>query len=131
MTTTSGAITCSAARWACCTTIRCSTPRAIQASLADNDLDLQPERVRITALPLSLDELAKMWTAFQTQYRVSAGYRVSVVLIQSALPIRAPLPVLDRGAVADATLDTAVPSAVGARAPVRQSQRTDWETSSR
>jgi hypothetical protein len=85
-------------------------PTAIQASLADNDLDLQPERVRITALPLTLDELAKMWTAFQTQFRVSAGYRVSVVLIQSALPIRTPLPVLDRGAVAAGTLDPPYPA---------------------
>ena len=92
-------------------------PAAIRAALADNDLDLQPERVRITGLPLTLDELSKLWTAFQTQFRVSAGYRVSVVLIQSAQPIRAPLPVLDRGAAAQGNLDPPYPALFAASPP--------------
>jgi hypothetical protein len=92
-------------------------PAAIRAALADNDLDLQPERVRITGLPLTLDELSKLWTAFQTQFRVSAGYRVSVVLIQSAQPIRAPLPVLDRGAAAQGNLDPPYPTLLAASPP--------------
>jgi hypothetical protein len=69
----------------------------IQAALADNDLHEQIERVRITPQPLSLDELSKLWAAFQTQFRVSAAYEVAVVLIDSRLPLRAPLPVLTRG----------------------------------
>jgi hypothetical protein len=57
----------------------------------------QVERVRITPHGLSLDELSKVWTGSQTQYRLSAAYEVSVVLIESSRASRAPLPVLRRG----------------------------------
>lgn len=70
----------------------------IEAALPDNDLHHQVERVRVTYQPLSLDEMSKLWTTFQTQYRISAAYQASVVLIESARPARAPLPVLARGA---------------------------------
>lgn len=69
----------------------------IQAALANNDLHEQVERVRITPQPLSLDELSKLWAAFQTQYRISVAYQVAVVLIESTRPAKAPLPVLTRG----------------------------------
>ena len=46
----------------------------------------QIERVRITPQPLSVDELSKLWTAFQTHFRISAAYQVSVVLIESTRP---------------------------------------------
>lgn len=69
----------------------------IQAALPGNDLHEQVERVRITPQPLSLDEMSKLWTTFQTQYRISAAYQVSVVLIESTLPAKTPLPVLTRG----------------------------------
>lgn len=70
----------------------------IEAAFPDADLNDQIERVRITPQPLSLEELSKLWTTFQTQYRISAAYQVSVVLIESALAARSPLPVLTRGA---------------------------------
>jgi len=57
----------------------------------------QVENVRITPQPLSLEEITKIWTGFQTQYRLSAAYEVSVVLIESVRPRRAPMPVLRRG----------------------------------
>ncbi|MHC4177779.1 MAG: Pvc16 family protein [Planctomycetota bacterium] len=69
----------------------------IKDALADNDLHQQVERVRITPQPLTLDEVSKLWTAFQTQYRISAAYQVSVVLIDSTQPAKTPLPVLTRG----------------------------------
>jgi hypothetical protein len=65
--------------------------------LANFDLQFQAEGVRITFQPLSLSEMYNLWTTFQTQYRISAAYEVSVVLIDSNRPIRAPLPVLRRG----------------------------------
>jgi hypothetical protein len=82
----------------------------------------QVERVRITPQPLSLDELSKLWTGFQTQYRLSAAYQVSVVLIESAHPARTPLPVLtrgpaDRGAVAQADLTPPFPTLTSVRLP--------------
>jgi hypothetical protein len=73
------------------------SPASIKNALAGNDLHEQIERVRITALPLSLEEMSKLWTTFQTQYRISAAYQVSVVLIESKRPSKTPLPVLTRG----------------------------------
>lgn len=63
---------------------------------ADNAFD-QVEHVRITPHSLSLDELSKVWTGFQTQYRLSAAYEASVVLLESQRPAKTPLPVLSRG----------------------------------
>jgi Pvc16 N-terminal domain len=76
----------------------------IRDALPDNDLYEQIERVRITLQPLSLEEMSKLWTTFQTQYRISVAYEASVVLIESRQAKRTPLPVLtigasDRGAI--------------------------------
>ena len=65
--------------------------------LADSNLHEQVERVRITLQPLTLEEMSKVWSPFQTQYRLSAAYQVSVILIESTRAIRSPLPVLSRG----------------------------------
>jgi hypothetical protein len=72
-------------------------PDDIKAALLSNDLWQQVERVRITPQPLTVDEMSKLWTIFQTQYRISAAYEVAVVLIESRRPIPRPLPVLTRG----------------------------------
>ena len=81
----------------------------LKGVLAGNDLDRQFERVRITALPMGVDELSKLWTIFQTPYRLSTAYEATVVLIDSRRASPAPLPVLkrgsaDRGPVATAQL---------------------------
>ena len=70
----------------------------IKNTFAVSGLHEQIERVRITPQPISLDEVSKLWTGFQTQYRLSAAYEVSVVLIDSKRPVKTPLPVLTRGA---------------------------------
>jgi hypothetical protein len=57
----------------------------------------QIERVRITPQPISLDEVSKLWSGFQTQYRLSAAYEVSVLLIESRRKKSTPLPVLTIG----------------------------------
>jgi uncharacterized protein DUF4255/IPT/TIG domain-containing protein len=70
-------------------------PNEISDALAASELHDQIERVRVTPQPLTLDEMSKLWTTFQTQYRTSAAYEVSVVLIESnrrktvGLPVRA------------------------------------------
>jgi hypothetical protein len=69
----------------------------IKIALAGNDLGDQIERVRITPQPLTVDELSKLWTTFQTNYRISTTFQVSVVLIESQRPAKTPLPVLSRG----------------------------------
>ena len=72
----------------------------------------QVERVRITPHPISIDEMSKLWSSFQTEYRMSVAYEVSVVLIESTRPKRAALPVLTRGANDEGVfvIPTAAPS---------------------
>jgi hypothetical protein len=69
----------------------------IRTALPGNDLHDQIERVRIVPYTMSLDDLTKLWTAFQTGYRISTAYHVSVVLIESRRPPVTPLPVLTIG----------------------------------
>ncbi len=69
----------------------------IKNALEESDLHQQIERVRITPQTLTIEEISKLWTIFQTQYRISAAYQVSVVLIDSTIPVKAALPVLTRG----------------------------------
>ncbi|TFW31737.1 DUF4255 domain-containing protein [Massilia horti] len=69
----------------------------IRDALLDSDLADQFERIRITPLALTVEDLSKMWTAFQAPYRISAAYECAVVLIDSKRAGRAPLPVLRRG----------------------------------
>lgn len=69
----------------------------IKNAFAVSGLHKQVERVRITPQPISLEEVSKLWTGFQTQYRLSAAYQVALVLIESKRSSRTPLPVLTRG----------------------------------
>ena len=66
-------------------------------ALPEANVHRQIERVKVTERPLTTDELSKLWTVFQTQYRISAAYVVTVVLIESRAPSRSALPVLTRG----------------------------------
>ena len=68
-------------------------PPALQA-LTASDLADQVEMLKIVPETLSVEELSKLWAAFQTHYRTTAAYRVSVVLIESARSTRSALPVL-------------------------------------
>lgn len=72
-------------------------PAAIRNALPGNDLYLQAERVKVTLDTLDIEEISKLWTAFQTNYRISASYSVSAVLILNPTGATAPLPVLSRG----------------------------------
>lgn len=69
----------------------------IKTAFELSEVHKQVERLRITPQPISLDEVSKLWTGFQTQYRLSAAYEAAVVLIESKRPTRTPLPVLTRG----------------------------------
>ncbi|TQV82486.1 DUF4255 domain-containing protein [Exilibacterium tricleocarpae] len=71
----------------------------IEGISPDSDLHRQFERIRITPDTLTLDDMSKLWTSFQSaEYRLSTGYEVSVVLIESDRDSKTPLPVLKRGA---------------------------------
>jgi hypothetical protein len=75
-----------------------SLPDNLVDALRTSGLAGQVEQIKICPEPFGVEELSKLWTAFQTSYRPTVAYRVSVVLIESALPARSPLPVLKRGA---------------------------------
>lgn len=69
----------------------------IEAALNGEEVGEQLERIRLTPEPLTLDEMSKLWSSFQTEYRMSTAYQATVVLIDSDRPARTPLPVLTRG----------------------------------
>jgi len=72
-------------------------PRNIDNALDNSTLQHQFERIRITPITLSSEELSRLWSSFQTPYRISTTYEVSVILIESHRPVKAALPVLKRG----------------------------------
>jgi hypothetical protein len=80
------------------------TPQQIEqaitgrTALTGSDLAHSIERVRLSPLGLSLEELSKLWSVFfQTPHAVSVAYEASVVLLESEESPRPPLPVLSRG----------------------------------
>jgi len=66
-------------------------------NLSVADLADQIEQIKITPYYPTTEELSKLWTAMQARYRPTVAYQVSVVLIEGARPVKAPLPVLKRG----------------------------------
>jgi hypothetical protein len=66
-------------------------------TLFNSGLADQFEQLRITPEVLSTEEISKLWSAFQTNYRPTAAYVASVVLIQSRRRPRSALPVSSRG----------------------------------
>jgi hypothetical protein len=77
-------------------------PPALAGADATNLAD-QVEQIKITPIALGTEELSKLWSALGANYRPTAAYLVSVVLIEATEPARTPLPVLSRGAVDLAT----------------------------
>jgi len=69
----------------------------IRSALAGNDLGDQLERIRFSLQPLTVDDSFRLWSGFQTQYRLSVAYEATVVLMSSTLPAKTPKPVLARG----------------------------------
>ncbi len=64
--------------------------------LAQSNLADEVELVKFTPLPLSLEELSKMWSVLlQTQYTLSTTYMGTVILLESEETPRTALPVLE------------------------------------
>jgi hypothetical protein len=65
--------------------------------LVDSDLADAIELVKFTPLPLSLEDLSKLWSVyFQTPYSLSVAYQATMVLIESELATQQALPVRER-----------------------------------
>jgi hypothetical protein len=75
----------------------------LERALAAAGLADQIELVKLTPEYVDTEEMSKLWTATQTNLRPTAAYRASVLLIEAEEPVRAPLPVLTRGAPLSAT----------------------------
>jgi Pvc16 N-terminal domain len=71
-------------------------PPAYQALSTVNLAD-QVEQIKITPVTMNTEEMSKLWSAMQANYRPTAAYSLSVVLIESEKATRLPLPVLTRG----------------------------------
>lgn len=69
----------------------------LTSDLRDCGLADQVERIKITPEHLNSEEMSKLWSAIQSNYRPSIVYQATVVLIQEERPKHAPLPVLSRG----------------------------------
>ncbi len=66
--------------------------------LASADLGEQLERVKLTPLALSLDDLARVWgMCNQPHYCLSIGCQASVILLEADVRTTVPLPVTTRG----------------------------------
>jgi hypothetical protein len=105
----------------------------ITAALPNNDLWNQVERIRFTLQPLPQDELSKLWTGFQTGFRLSMAYEAAVVLIDSGLSAKTPLPVLTRGSGdtgvdVEARMTAPYPNLTGLKLPTRQTSVVPGDT---
>jgi len=68
----------------------------VRDALTASGLPDQIELLKVTPEYLSNEEMSKLWSAVQSNYRSSAAYLVTVVLIEAEEPARSPLPVLAR-----------------------------------
>ena len=71
-------------------------PPALEALFA-SELAEQVEQIKITPHSMNAEEISKLWAAFQSNYRPSAAYQASVVLIESRRTTKSALPVRARG----------------------------------
>jgi Pvc16 N-terminal domain len=99
--------------------------KAALPATTEYDLDQQLEQLRIVYQPLSVEESFNLWTTFQSAYRISAAYEVSVVLIESGLTAKTPLPAIrrqadDSGAILRSGLMSFLPTLLSVELPNQQ-----------
>jgi hypothetical protein len=75
----------------------------LERALAASGLADQIELVKLVPEYFDTEEMAKLWTATQTNLRPTAAYKASVLLIEAGEAVSSPLPVLTRGAPQPAT----------------------------
>lgn len=64
--------------------------------LVKTTLASQVESIKVTPEALSNEEISRLWMAFQTHYRTTTSYQVTVVLIQGTSTVKSNLPVQSR-----------------------------------
>lgn len=84
------------------------------AFLSAADLADQPELVKLSQLPLSIEDLTRLWGMFpQAPFQLSVAYRATVAVIEADVPTRAALPVRTRSLRVDPGLRIVLESAAG------------------
>jgi hypothetical protein len=85
-----------------------------QQMISGSTLASQVEHIRITPETLTTEEIYRLWTAFQTHYRPTTSYQVSVVVIQDTQSFASNLPVQRRSVLAlpliSPIIDTVTPA---------------------
>jgi Pvc16 N-terminal domain len=77
--------------------VRTTIGKTAYSYLVKSNLADDIEVVRFTPLPLTLEDLSKLWSInFQAPYRLSVAYQATVVLIESEDSTQAALPVRSR-----------------------------------
>jgi hypothetical protein len=82
------------------TALASGSPSTEQKLISGSTLASQIEHIRITPETLTTEEIYRLWTAFQTSYRPTTSYQVSVVVIQDTQSYQSNLPVQRRSLVA-------------------------------
>jgi hypothetical protein len=97
-----------------------ATPGATpeMTAVANTTLADQVELIKIAPEALSNEEISKLWMAFNTHYRPTTSYKISVVLIQETRAFKSNLPVQTRNIKAlpseTPVIDRVTPASVGA-----------------
>jgi hypothetical protein len=76
------------------------SPSNEQKLLTASTLASQVEHIRITPETLTTEEIYRLWSAFNTSYRPTTSYQVSVVVIQNTQSYTSNLPVRKRSLLA-------------------------------
>jgi len=66
------------------------------AGLQASELADQIEQIKVAPQVMSVEEISKIWSALQSQYRPTAVYKATVVLVESQSSVRPTLPVRAR-----------------------------------
>jgi hypothetical protein len=66
------------------------------AGLQASELADQIEQIKVVPQVMSVEEISKIWSALQSQYRPTAVYKATVVLVESQSSVRPTLPVRAR-----------------------------------
>jgi hypothetical protein len=74
-----------------------ASPTNAETALAQSGIAEQMEHIKISPEKLNTEELSRLWSAIGAEYRPTAAYRATVVLIEMAASTKMPLPVLQRG----------------------------------
>jgi hypothetical protein len=74
-----------------------ATPTTAEIALADSGIADQLEQLKVSPEKMTTEEISRLWSAIGAEYRPTAAYRVTVVLIEARVSTKTALPVLERG----------------------------------